>query len=127
MDSRDGSQALQICYHGHCHVVAYAVDKNGKMPAKDFLESVLDKREAAKMVSRLKRLADHGRINNDEQFKKERNDIFALKIHQRRLYCFIENGVWYLTNGTEKKKKQNRANPQDLDRAERIRNEYLKR
>jgi len=104
--------------------VRYAVDAKGSMPARDFIESLKDK-ERAKLSVLFERMADAGRIWNREQFKKVEGDIFEFKRFQIRVGCFQEGSTWFLTHGF--RKKRDKWQKRELERANRIRNEHLAR
>jgi len=119
----------QVVVKGPAKTVAYAIDSNGDMPAKDFLEQEAGKNaptkvELAGLRHLFKLMADQGKINNDEQFTKERGAIFGFKKYQARIAAFQEGDVWYLTHGF--KKKKNKWPASELDRAERIRGAHLR-
>lgn len=94
------------------------------MPARDFIESLKDK-ERAKLSVLFERMADAGRIWNREQFKKVEGDIFEFKRFQIRVGCFQEGSTWFLTHGF--RKKRDKWQKRELERANRIRNEHLAR
>lgn len=104
--------------------VRYAVDAHGEMPARDFVEG-LSNADQAKVLALFQRIADVGKIANREKFRKERGEIFAFKSHQIRIPCFRQGGAWYLAYGFIK--KGDRWKPEELDRADRIREEHLNR
>ncbi|MFA7235881.1 MAG: type II toxin-antitoxin system RelE/ParE family toxin [Phycisphaeraceae bacterium] len=110
-----------------CSIV-YAIDAKGNMPAYEFYEgrkSELTKQQRRKFFSYFARMGDVGRITNTDQFNSERNGIYAFKIWKQRIYCFQDGNEWVLTHGC--KKNQQKADPNELDRAERIRKEHLAR
>lgn len=120
----------QIVLKGPASTIAYAVDANGTMPAKEFLESARGKdapteQELAGLRQAFKVMTQQGRITNDEQFKKERGEIFGFKKYQARMAAFQVGNVWYLTHGF--KKKRDKWPESELDRANRIRDEHLNR
>ena len=120
----------RIVVSGPARTVAYATDGQGRMPAKDFLEetsgSEAPTRQEKAGLERLFRLiANTGRIGNKEQFRKERGEIFGFKKYQLRVAAFQLGSVWYLTHGF--KKKKDKWPEAELDRADRIRSEYLRR
>ncbi|RLS44342.1 MAG: hypothetical protein DWH83_02820 [Planctomycetota bacterium] len=120
----------QVAVTGLARTVAYAIDSQGRMPAKDFLEetsgSEAPTRSEKAGLERLFRLmANTGRIGNKEQFRKERGEIFGFKKYQLRIAAFQVGTVWYLTHGFRKKK--DKWPEAELDRADRIRSEHLAR
>lgn len=104
--------------------ICYAVSANGASPAKEFVQG-LDLADKAKIAALLQRLANCGTISNAEQFKHVEDSIWELKKHQIRLFCFRDGDSWFLTNGY--KKKQDRLNRTEIDRANRIMNEHKAR
>jgi len=120
----------QILKEGPAKTVAYAIDANGAMPAKEFLETTKGKRAPSKSeLAALDRLfglmAQQGRIANKEHFKKERGKIFGFKKYQARVAAFQIGDVWYLTHGF--KKRQDKWPDSELAKAERIRSEHMQR
>lgn len=74
------------------------------------------------------RLADHGRIRNNEQFKKlgdrQGHAIWEFKSYQLRfLGAFTPGGRFLVALGLRKKK--NKLRSADLDRAARILSEHI--
>lgn len=70
-------------------------------------------------------IADQGPPRNPTKFRHEEDGIYAMKQGQVRIYCFFDAGrMIVVTHGTIKKKQK--ADPEDLKRAKRLREEYLK-
>jgi hypothetical protein len=120
----------QVCEKGLARTVAYAKDSQGRMPAKDFLAETTGsdaptRLEKAGLYHLFRLMANTGRIGNKEQFRKERGEIFGFKRYQVRIAAFQVGSVWYLTHGFRKKK--DKWPETELDRADRIRSEHLKR
>ena len=113
-----------VVVRGAMRTIAYAVRSNGSMPAKEFIES-LDESDQRKIVALFQRMADHGTVPNPQQFKPVQGDIFEFKKHQIRVFCFREQDSWLLTNGY--KKKKNRLDRAEIERARRVRTEHLAR
>ena len=91
-----------IVARGNLRTIEYAVRANGSMPAKDFIEG-LDDRELRRLDTLFRRMADTGRIHNNEQFKQVEVKIYEFKRHQIRLGCFQVGDRWRLTHGFVKK------------------------
>lgn len=113
-----------VVVRGPARTIEYAVRSDGSMPAKEFIEGLGDSNQR-KLATLFKRMADHGTVPNSQQFKKVRDRVFEFKKHQMRVFCFREGDSWLLTNGY--KKKKDRLNPAEVDRAERIMTEHLAR
>jgi Phage derived protein Gp49-like (DUF891) len=120
----------QVVVRGPSRKVAYAVDASGNMPARDFLSMTKGKRaptaqEKAGLYHLFQVMASHGEIRNKQQFKKVQGEIYGFKKYQARIAAFQVGDVWYLTHGF--KKKQDKWSPSEISRAERIRQEHLKK
>lgn len=120
----------QVAVSGRARTVAYAKDSQGRMPAKDFLDQTSGSDAPSKVEKRgmyhlFRLMADNGKIANGEQFRKERGEIFGFKKYQARIAAFQVGSVWYLTHGF--KKKKDKWPEAELDRADRIRSEHLRR
>lgn len=122
---RKGADKPEVVVHdGNLRTIEYAVRANGSMPAKVFIES-LDESDQRKIAVLFRRMAEHGRVPNREQFKPVGGEIFEFKKHQVRVFCFRKENRWLLTNGY--KKKTARLNQNEIARAERIMTEHLDR
>lgn len=113
----------KVVVRGRRFAIEYAKCDRSSAPAQGFVSS-LDVKEQAKLFALFDRLANHGEIRNREQFKQVRGPIYEFKRHQVRLLCFRQGSTWYLTNGY--KKKRDRLDPGEVDRAERIMAEHLR-
>ena len=107
--------------------VVWASEATGQRPALEFFEQ-LSKNEAAKVQALFERLAEHGRIRNNEQFKKlgdwQEHAIWEFKSFQLRfLGAFTPGSRFLVAHGLRKKKNKHR--PADLDRAARILTEHM--
>ena len=118
----------QVVLKGPAATIAYAMKANGKMPAKEFLESTKGKdapsrQEKAGLIHLFQLMVNKGKIYNKELFRKLRGNIFEFKKNQVRLLAFREGNIWYLTHGF--KKKKNKCEIKEIERAEGIRSEQL--
>jgi mRNA-degrading endonuclease RelE of RelBE toxin-antitoxin system len=92
------------------------------MVEKFFRELPEDSRN--RLARRLVFMAEQGLPRDERKFKHEDDGIFAIKQGQVRIYCFLDTGrLILLTHGTLK--KQQKADPEDLKRAKRLRADYL--
>lgn len=114
-----------IITRGEWGVVACAIRQNGTMPAMSFLDDILDKKMKKRLGGLFQRLADQGRITNDQLFNHERGEIWAFKRNKVRIGCFRLGTAWFLTHGFIKKAR--RWPTTQLDRADNIREEHLQR
>ena len=106
--------------------VVWAVDASGRSPALDYFNQ-LPNGDASKMQVLFNRLAEFGRINNKEQFKKlgdqREHAIWEFKRNQVRfLGGFAPYGQFLIAHGLRKKRDKHRV--EDLERAARILTEH---
>jgi hypothetical protein len=114
----------RIVARGAWGSVEYATRDNGTRPAEEFIQS-RDPSDQAKLAALFRRLADFGRIDNRQKFKKVEGDIFEFKSFQIRIGCFQSGRTWFLTHGFVK--KQDRWPKSELERAQTIRKEHMSR
>ena len=111
---------------GPCAAVAYARRTNGKRPAKEYIEDLVQE-DQAKLAKRFIRIAATGRIQNEEQFRKlggKSGRIYEFKVYPGiRVLCFQQGKTWYLTHGF--KKQTDKTPPREIQRAETIMGEHL--
>ena len=103
--------------------------EDGTKPAKEFVYS-LDEGMQAKMLRAIDRLRDYGPDLRRPYSAPLGDKIFELRAQfgsdiSRVLYFFIVNGCAVLTHGFIKKTQK--TPPEEIKRAKRYRDEYLKR
>jgi len=87
------------------------------------LVSKLSTKEKNVLLAKITTIADHGPLRNEEKFRHEGEGIYAIKQNQIRVYCFFEQDrMVVLTHGFIKKSKK--ADPKQLSKAIKIREEY---
>ncbi|MFO7555294.1 MAG: hypothetical protein R6W88_08835 [Desulfobacterales bacterium] len=91
-----------IYYYGSCLRIIFAVTNNGIIHARDYIESI-DRSNWGKLDRILKRLGDHGRIINIEQFRAVGDGLFEVKGGKNRLVGYFITAHFVLTNGFEKR------------------------
>ena len=112
-----------VFYEGRYFVVECAIRSNSTSESKEFLDN-LGTPLRAKLVKIIKRLADFGRINSREQFRKVEGKIWEFKEFQRRVLVYhCAPGCIALTHGFEKK-SSGRTPRNQIDRANQIMLEY---
>lgn len=101
----------------------YLDDRNNRSRFKDFVCS-LNARDRDRFQATLKKWSEHGKIpSNKERFTHEQGKIYAYKQGQIRIYGFFKSSTEFVfTNGCLKKSRK--ANPQELERAEEIRQQW---
>lgn len=120
--------ANQILCAGRRIKIEFAVRSNGTMPAKDFYDNDLSEEERIKLKPPFTRLADDGHVANRERFKKVEGtkELWEFKLHQVRMPgFFLPGGRFILTHGL--RKKQDKLPKGEIDIAEKIRAEHVKR
>jgi hypothetical protein len=120
--SRDADSTIVV--RGNLRTIEYAIRANGSMPAKEFIEG-LSVPDQAKILVLFRRMAEKGDVPNREQFKLVEGKIFEFKKQQIRVFCFRKENRWQLTNGY--KKKRDKLDRSEIDRAQRIMQEHLER
>lgn len=120
--SKDADSTIVV--RGNQRTIEYAIRTNGSMPAKEFIEG-LPVSDQMKIVVLFRRMAAHGNVPNKKQFKPVKGKIFEFKKHRIRVFCFRKENRWLLTNGY--KKKKDRLDQNEIDRAERVMQEHLER
>lgn len=122
----NGEPALRTrCeYRGNQLAIELLVLDNEASPVADFLGQ-LTEQERGKVDVLFERLGNQGRISNKELFKKiEGTKLFEFKRHQIRLICFYTSNKRVVICHALRK-KQDKHQKRDLDRAEKLRTDYL--
>ena len=111
---------------GPCAIVAYARLLNGKRPALGYIEN-LQKTDWAKLAKSFRKIAQIGKIQNTERFRKlhtKSGKIYEFKIYPKaRVLCFQLGKTWLLTHGFDKETGD--TPPRQIKRAEQIMKEHL--
>ena len=108
--------------------IEYAEAPNGRVPAREFVDS-LDDKAAAKVDAFIERLRIYGNRMEGKFVKKLTAEIFELRVKQFdrifRVLFFYERGkLIVITSGFQKKTGQTPAS--EIVRAERLRKLWLK-
>jgi phage-related protein len=113
-------------------IIVAAVRADSSSPARDFIDA-LDLGELAKITVQFKRMAEIGRIDNDQKFKSlfdfkcghRKHKMYEFKTRDYRYLCFQDGNSWVITHGfpkkgqktpTVEKEKAKRIACEDLDR-----------
>ena len=121
--------AIQTAASGEWGRVVWTADESGKSPARDFFLQ-LDEGDRAKIQAVFNRLADYGKVNSRERFKKlgERDGqvLWEIKSFQLRFIgTFSPKKEFVVAHGLRKKRDKHRT--RDLEVAARNLNNYFKR
>jgi hypothetical protein len=101
----------------------FEILENNKSHFEHFLKNI-PKRGRNTLIRNIQWLADKGEMVRKERFRNEGDGIYAIKKDKFRVYCFFDRSKRIiLTNGCIKQKTK--ANPNDLNRAKRLKALYL--
>lgn len=112
-------------YQGILFEVEWYFDKNSKSISLEFFENLsIDDQD--RFLILIKKLADTGKIFNQQKFRNEGDKIFAFKAKPNRFLCFFTVGKKIIvTNGFPK--RQDKLPPNEKARAILFRKDYLER
>jgi phage-related protein len=117
--------AAYVVYTGERLKIEFAICLDRSLPAKQFFDR-LDAKDQRKLMVLFQWLADHGKIFNEEKFKKiEGTDgLFEFKSFQIRMPGFFGvRGSFVVTHGFRKKRDE--APRSEITKAYNIRAEHL--
>ena len=108
--------------------IEYVELPNGRIPARDFIDS-LDDKAAARVDAFIDRLRVYGSRMERKFVKKLTGNIFELRVKQfdrifRVLFFYQPGMVIVITSGFQKKSQE--TSPAEITRAERLRKVWLK-
>jgi hypothetical protein len=109
---------------GPACTLSWVAGASGKFRAKEYFDSLNDS-DRAKFHVLFERMARDGVIKNEQLFRKESDDIYCFKRGQHRLACFREGRDMMLVYGFRKKTNKDTRLRRDIEKAERIRAEYI--
>jgi hypothetical protein len=117
----------QLIFEGKAFNI-YDLLENNKSYFNEFLLG-LTKELKPPLIKQIEWIAENGPPKNKEKFNYEGDQIYAIKKNKKngnlRVYCFFDEGkIIILTNGVFKQK--NKANPEVLKKAKRLREKYFK-
>lgn len=102
--------------------IEYAIRRNGKMEAREWLGAQSDIVKA-KFDHLFRKVSSGQRIHNEQQFRRLSKNIWEFKRDEHRILTFQHDGNWFLTHHYPKGKRK--CPPQQIERAEQIRIECL--
>ena len=108
--------------------IEYVELPNGRLPARDFVDS-LDDKAAARIDAFIERLRIYGNRMQGKFVKKLTNDIFELRVKQfdrifRVLFFYQPGMLIVITSGFQKKTQE--TPPVEIARAEQLRRIWMK-
>jgi phage-related protein len=111
-----------IAYRGSKLTVEFAKLTNGSIPGLEFLVALED-RWQARLRALFEPLGEFGRITNQEQFRKVRDEFWEFKCFQVRMLCYFRpGGRVVVTHGFTKKRGDTPRS--ELLRARNIKTQY---
>ena len=100
-------------------------DDQGRCPVTDFIDHDITLEEKRRLFGRFDYLRETDPPHNKEYFRHEGKGIYAIKSNYVRILCFFlrdaPRRTLVLTNGF--KKKSQKAPPEEIEKAVRIKNE----
>ncbi|XDD49687.1 type II toxin-antitoxin system RelE/ParE family toxin [Leptospira sp. WS92.C1] len=114
-----------LIYEGPAFSIEWYFDKSSKSIPLEFFES-LSINEQEDFLVLVKKMADTGKIFNEQKFRNEGDKIFTFKPKPNRFLCFFTVGKKIIvTNGFLK--RQDKLPPNEKIKAQAIRKDYLER
>lgn len=115
-----------VLLEGRVRRLVWGADSSGTFRARDYFDR-LDPKLQIRFQPHFERMAATGVITNTEHFRHERGNLFCFKIHKHRLACFNDKRDLVLIEGFGKKDWASKRTERCLRRAERLRDDYLRR
>ncbi|GEM_PF-6055103 len=94
----------ELAFKGDSYEICFLA-RNDRCESKDFLNKARIENKAAfiAIIAVLERFAERGAPNNENQFRRVRQNIYEIKVKSFRIFGFFENsGSFILTNGCKK-------------------------
>lgn len=114
-----------IIYQGARFTIEWYYDCNGKSQARDYFDELPFERKK-KLDYLIRRIGDSGKIQDEEKFRYEGNQIYAFKPKPDRFLCFfIKGSKIIVTNAFEK--KTDKLSSQEKEKALRYKQGYTQR
>jgi phage-related protein len=110
----------RLAFHGKMFRIAFARDRDGAYLAEEFFDQ-LPIAKKAKLMNLFRKLGDHGKHSNPEQFGDLGDGLYEFKSFQIRMpfaYAKNERSLILITHGFWK--KRDKAPPPEIARARRI-------
>ena len=113
-----------VIYQGKYFTIEWYYDSKGKSQAKDYFDTLPFERKK-KFDYLIRRMGDGGKIQDEEKFRSEDDQIYAFKPQDRFLCFFIKGAKIIVTNAFEKKTQK--LLPREKERALKLKQDYVKR
>ena len=93
---------------------------------RDFFENKkLDGDIKAKFIISFKNMANRGRIDNKQKFRRLDGPIYEFKCKTSRILSFQKGTTWYLTHGFSGKSGSGKCPRKEIEKAKIIMEEHL--
>ena len=114
-----------IIYQGVKFTLEWYYDRNGKSSAYDYFNELSFERKK-KFDYLIRRMGDSGKIQDEEKFRYEGDQIYAFKPQPDRFLCFFIRGSKIIvTNAFEK--KADKLPPREKEKALKYKQDYIQR
>jgi phage-related protein len=114
-----------VAYQGDAFTIEWYFDDRGKSDALEYFQALPLSRQK-KAIHLFYLLGDIGKIFNEEKFRYEGDQVYALKPSPDRFLCFFfEGSKLVITHGYEKKSAKMPA--KEKTKALKIKKDYIKR
>jgi len=114
-----------LAHQGDIFTIEWYFDKRGRSQALEYFEKLSLSRKK-KLIHLYLLLGDIGKIFNEEKFRYEGNQVYALKPAPDRFLCFFFDGKKVIvTNAYEK--KSSKMPTREKERALKYKEDYKKR
>lgn len=115
---------LELWQRGPVYTACWYVDSAGRCHGRDHYDS-LEAADQAKFAAPVKYVTHQPQYRKKDKFRHEDAGIYAIKIFKHRLMCFTDGQLLIITHGFTK--KDDSLPPGELNRAKRLRQQYLTR
>jgi len=114
-----------IAYQGEQFTLEWYFDARGKSKSFEYFQE-LSFEQQKKVLYLFKLIGDTGKIFNEEKFRYEGNQIFAIKPSSDRFLCFFFEGAKIIITNAYEKKSQ-KMPPLEKEKALKAKLDYIER
>lgn len=124
---RPAETAYILC-RGEKLQVEFYFSEDGRIPARELLNSISDRKIAVKLAALAKLIADRAVVYDEKKYRiiERKHRIFEFKILAYRFFSFFSSeGRVVITSGY--RKSSQKVNKQELNRTVRLKQNYTER
>ncbi len=114
-----------IIYQGVHFTIEWYCDEQGRSPARDYFDELSFDRKK-KFDYLIRRMGDSGKIQDEEKFRYEGDQIYAFKPKPDRFLCFFIKGSKIIVTSAFEK-KVSKLPPREKEKALKCKQDYVKR